>query len=535
MATALASTQPRFADAAALAAVVALVAAAQILFASGLYGTDDVLYALRGAEIASGIWRPSDNITEIRYGISIPIAAFLRLIGRTEPALAAWSFVCSLAEVALVFSAARMAWGIRAGVLCGILLGLTPLHLTLGTLALADAPLALSFSLSLVSLFIGERSRARGWYIAAGAAAGVAWWIKPNAAVPFALMFVGYALWQRTWKREWLLVLGAALVVTGAELAMYWTLFGDPLFGVKVLMRTFRETYVVGDLTWQSNSPWVYFRQLFIDGRETWLLPYFALPGIWLLARGPADARPAWSRFMLFWLAGLLCVFSFMIISVTPLKFIPKQENYASMFLAPTALVAGFWLARLRRTGLAICMTIFVAGAGILTGLESQRVALHYSTLGQTVDFSQRHPDADISVSSQAMNSGYLANLLAGNVARPENLSLIQPTTFDATLQSPSPRERFVVVDPSKPEFLSTSRRVRWEQSLNRCWQRFEQLTPRSAGPAAITTRAVAWLRQFVPETIDRQLRFTDDLIAPAPATVYRRAPNTECPDAVPR
>ena len=261
MATTLVSTQPHWVPATALAGIVALVAAVEILFACGLYGTDDVLYALRGAEIASGVWRPSDNITEIRYGISIPIAAFVRLLGRNQPALVSWSFVCSLAEVALVFAVARKAWGTRAGVLSGVLLGLTPLHIILGTLALADAPLALALSLSLASFLNAERSRANGWYIVAGAAAGFAWWIKPNAAVPFALVFVGYALWRRTWKREWSLVLASALLVAAAELMI--PRLRRPLFGVKVLeyvSRHLRRRQSV----WQS-TPWFYFRQLFID------------------------------------------------------------------------------------------------------------------------------------------------------------------------------------------------------------------------------------------------------------------------------
>jgi hypothetical protein len=378
-----------------------------------------------------------------------------------------------------------------------------------------------------------ERSGAKLSYVVAGAAAGFAWWIKPNAAVPFALVFVGYALWRRTWRREWNLVVAAAMLVAGAELLMYWVVFNDPLFGLSVLLKTFRKTYVVSDLTWQSNSPWFYFRQFFIDGREAWLLPYFALSGMWLLARSaPATMCPTWNQYMLFWLVALIGVFSFMIISVSPLKFIPKQENYASMFLAPMAIVAGCGLAHLRQAALAFCLVIFAGGACVLAGIESQRIALHYSTLAKTVEFSRRHPDAEIWVSSQATSSGYLANLMTRIAARPGNLSMIQPSAFAGTLQLRSTRERFVIVDPTKPEFLSAERRAQWQQLLNRCWQRFEQLSPESSGFGATETTTTTWLRHFLPAAIDRHLRFTDDLIDPQPATVYRMAPGAGCPDA---
>ena len=181
---------------------------------------------------------------------------------------------------------------------------------------------------------------------------------------------------------------------------------------------------------------------------------------------------------------------------------------------------------------LAISLVIFAGGASVLTGLESHRIALHYSTLAKTVDFSHRHPDAEIWVTSQATSSGFLANLLAGIDAGPGNLSMIQPSTFAATLQARSPRERFVVVDPSSRSSCQATP-CRLGGSLNRALAAFQQLSPESSGPGAMATRMMAWLRKL-PAAIDRQLRFTDDLIAPKPATVIV-APNVDCPDDAPR
>ena len=69
-----------------------------------------------------------------------------------------WSLVCSMAEVALVFAIANYVWGLRAAILSGTVIALTPIHVILGSSPLADAPLAFFFSLALVSSFLAEQS-----------------------------------------------------------------------------------------------------------------------------------------------------------------------------------------------------------------------------------------------------------------------------------------------------------------------------------------------------------------------------------------
>jgi 4-amino-4-deoxy-L-arabinose transferase-like glycosyltransferase len=513
-----------------LAAVVGLAVVVQLLFAPGRYGTDDVLYALRGAEISSGIWRPGQNVGEIRYGVSQPIAASIRMLGRNEAALIGWSFLCAVAEVAVVYVVARKAWGTKAAVLSAMLLAMAPLHVILGDLSLADAPLAFFFTVAMASFFHAEQQRSRWAYVVAGIALGLSWWIKPHAMVPFTFVFAAYALVYRTWRREWLLVALAAGAMLAIELLMFRLKFGDALFGLHVLLGGFNRSYVASDSMWGSSSPWFYFRQMFVDGRDLWLLPLLAVGGLWMLTRSRFEARDSWwSRRIAFWAVAMVCVFSFLPIHLQPFKWIPKQENYALMFVAPLALLGGFALSRLPNAWLAAGVAVFAIGACALSALESYRVALHYSSVKQTLDFARAHPDSVVFASSQAVKSAYLDNLLANAVQSSGNLvSVTMRPDADLLLQSPD-KERFVVVDPSTPEFLSQSSRDAVQRLIGRCARPVATFVPTANGPAVPVMRALSLVRPRLPGVIDRQLGFVDSLASPPQTTVYGFKPEAVC------
>jgi hypothetical protein len=507
---------------AGLLGVVALAIATRLLLAPGFYGSDDLIYSIRGAEIANGIWRPSQNVGELRYGISLPIAFFLTFLAPTQAAYSAWSFVCSVAEVALVFAIAYEVWNVRVAVLAATLLALAPLHSVYGSIPLADAPLAFLFSLALVSLYFAERRQDKRWYVLAGLAAGFSWWVKPHAAVPFATVFVLDALLWRTWKREWLLLVGAGVMVVLLELAMFALKFGDPLFAIKAILTGINRNYIASDPMWGSDSPAFYFRQMFIDGRDMWLLPFFALAGLVLVTRKrSSDGKAFGARFMAFWAVALVSIFSFFVLSVHPMKWIPKQENYALMFLAPLAVLGGYALAQLRTLPLALALTVFAVGAWSLAALESYRVELHYSGLHKSTAFARSHPDASVYLSRQAMNEAYLANLSAGVTARLRNALPISTLVSEPIMNASAHDVRFALIDRDTPEFASTQQARTLQETMGRCWQRVATLEREAHGPGAHVLRVLSALRPRLPPVINRHLGFTDKLTAPPEIGVY--------------
>lgn len=501
----------------------------RLLLLPGFGGTDDVTYALRGGEIAHGIWRQGVNTTELRYGINLPIAAFAHVFGGGTLALTGWSLLCSVAEVGLVAWFGAVAWGRAAGLATGFVLAVMPLHIVLGGRTLADAPLALFITLGFVAFATAERSGRRATYFAAGLALGACWWIKPTVAPPLYLALALYALVARRLDARWLLVgLGCALMIA-AEMVFLKAVSDDALSTLKALLpflQSHRE--VRGDPMWGSSSPWFYFRRMFLDGREMWLVPFVAVAGAALLARrlaaarrgdGAAGATAAADRYVLFWTAALLGMFSFFVFSLHPLRFIPKQENYASIFLAPLALLAGAALARLRPAPRALLAVVLAIGGLLLAGIEQQSLMQKYSRMVQAVDFAASRPDAAVLVSAQTATAARMREL-TGHGVRPSGIAPLSTLDRgDGAAVGADERALFMVLEPSMPERGDAALWPRVDR-LVRCAEPWRELRAGSAGAGVAAVRLAGWLRQRLPAPLGRQLGFVDPVLDPPAATV---------------
>ena len=506
--------------------ILVLAAIVRILFSPGFTGSDDVIYAIRGTEIASGIWRPTDYFGELRFGINIPIAFFVKILGANLVGFVAWSFVSSLAEIALVFVTALSVWGVRTAVLAGVLVALTPIHVGLGSCALADAPLAFLFTLAVVAFFFAERSRAKWLYFATGAAIGFSWWIKPIAAVPFALIFVIYALIYWRWRREWILVFLGGIFAVAIEFAVLWIQFGDPLYTIKANLAGVNHYFVKSDAPWGSHSPWYYFRQMFLDGRDMWIVPFLAIGGLFLVVRGETkrgiENAASGSRYICFWAISSVCMFSFFFYSVNPVKFIPKQANYALVFFAPLALLGGYALSRMKRIARAGALFLFILGAMPLSALWQLNDKLHFSAIEKTRSFAKDHPHALVFASSQVLASVVLENLSAGRQGTKENLRPIGALATDQYVNSgDSNKQQFAIVDPLSPETVQVYPAKSIANILATCWQKVTSFAPNGEGDRPPVVELLSQIRSRLPQFVDRHLSFTNKLISPPVVNVF--------------
>ena len=514
-----------------LIGVLLLAAGARVLFLPGFAGGDDVMYAHRATEIALGIWRWSDYFGELRYGINLPISFFVSIFGANLVGFVAWSFICSLAEIALVFVIAHYIWGLKAAVLAGFLIALTPIHINLGSSALGDAPLAFLFTLALVSFFFAERSSAKWLYFVTGVAVGFSWWIKPIAAVPFALTFAVYAVIWRLWRREWILaILGGGLTVC-LELVMLWSQFGDPFHSIKANFSGVSHYFIQSNAPWGSHSPWFYFRQMFLDGRTMWIVPHFALVGLLFFAwdkrhAGNGNAGNG-SEFVVFWAITLVSLFSFFVYSVNPVKFIPKQTNYALIFFAPVALLGGYALSRMNQIWLLGLICAFILGTLPLSALLQYGDRLNFSVIEKAQSFAKEHPEALVFTSHQAIGSASLTDLAVGQPGISENLRSIDLlSSGQSSANGDSNRLRFAIVDPLSPEFTQENQAKLIAKTLAKCWQRITSFRPIASGFGEPVVALMSQLRPLLPRLVDRHLSFTDKLISPPMVEIFQSRPD---------
>jgi hypothetical protein len=242
-----------------------------------------------------------------------------------------------------------------------------------------------------------------------------------------------------------------------------------------------------------------------------------------------SDGDAFGARFTAFWTVALVSIFSFFVFSAHPLKWIPKQDNYALMFLAPLALLGGYALAQLRTLPLALLLIVFAGGAWSLAALESHRVQLHYSGLHKSAAFARSHPDASVYLSGQAINDYYLANLSAGVTARPRNVLRISTLISEPSTNVSAHEVRFVVIDRDTPEFANIQQLRMLQERMGRCWQRVATLEREARGPGAQVLGVLSQLRPLLPPVVNRQLSFIDKLTAPSEIGVYEFLKDVAC------
>src|SRR5262249_24993713 len=186
----------------ALAAVLAGATVVRVLFFSGYFGSDDVSSSQIAVSISNVRWAVGHYLASLRYGISVPIAIFIKIFGLNEFVVVLWPLVCSVAEVGLVFGAARVLWGLKAAILSAAVIGLTPLHVNFGGQPTGDAPLALFITGSVLLFLVAEARGVASWYFLAGLAVGATFWIKESAIIYVGVFFI-FALVRRTWRAQW--------------------------------------------------------------------------------------------------------------------------------------------------------------------------------------------------------------------------------------------------------------------------------------------------------------------------------------------
>lgn len=296
--------------------------------------------------------------------------------------------------------------------------------------------------------------------------------------------------------------------------------FGDPLYYLHAGTRNLQSNFIENVAPWGDHSSSYYLRQLFLDGRTFWLAPLLALPGMALaLFKGSAEERHA-GRFATLWAVLLVLSFSFFVYSLSPLRMIPKQQNYALIFAAPVALLAGLTLARLRPAMVVIALTPMVVGGLMLASLEGFARHLHGETHFATLRFARQHPDAVVFISNQGYNLNSVQSLMgrdhATNVRR---LSELAPARGEAAPLLAN-RAYFVAFHPN------------WPETRGRAGQLLRGDGARCLSPAAegvgtpnatehLVTTLVAGLRAMLPPAIDAKVSFTDEVLKPQPAHIH--------------
>lgn len=473
-----------------LCVVLVVAMSLRLIFYTGFFGSDEVTYIDTAARIAAGDWRASDYIGATRYGMNLPVAIFIFLFGLSEASANAWTLFCSLGEVALVFVIARWLWSTRAAVVSAGLLALLPIHVQFAGRMMADPPLALFLTLSVALVLRAAYTKSGLTSLAAGLAWGGVFWVKESVGLLYAPVFLLIIFYLNGFNslRFWLLVsLGMALALAANFLLMYW-IADNPMHVFSVMKKAVIQ---LGGVTTLSESPWFYLNYLFVDIRHTFLLGPLVAIGIVFHAKHSLNTFGSIrnSQFVIVWVLLLWGMFSFAIVSFTPVKLVMKQTNYMLIFVAPMALLAGWWMASLPRRVFAPLVALLVCGSVVLAALEQQAVTVFTANSRAAYAYLADHPNTFLLGSANNLRAVNFYSMIEN---RPEvfdrmsSLGDIVDTRLDGVTSKLSTRsankEVIALIDLQNVAWGNRRNTIKQLSDVPACWVPVGTLTPAPLG-----------------------------------------------------
>ena len=480
---------------------------------NGAFGSDDLTYFQRALALARGDWTSADYNGALRYGFNLPAAGFMALFGESVFAANLWPLTCSLIEIGAVYVFATASMSPRAGLFAALLLACAPLHIAVATRMHADPVVSMFITVGFVLLYFGALRRQPMLLMAAGLSIGGIFWAKELAAVTWFAFLPMLCLFRGQW-RNCLYVIAAITLMMGLHGVLMWLIAGDPLHLVKIVSSAVKRNFV--DAGQGEDGAAYYLHYLFIDLRHTGLLGFFAILSIWFLPRLVKEKDPLQTGliFAMVWWIGLLAVLSLFPVSLSPLRLTMKQSNYITLFLAPTALVAGMVLAMLERNFGRLLLAVSLVCGLLLGALQQADYRAFTANSKALATFSAQHSGALIIGSTNNSRLGtFWANQMYPDSPKAPIYSFLEISKQEGAAQLPQGEafDLFAVIDPQTINWVAGKNSV---TSARPCWQHVQMLEPTGLGLGNE-------LAKLTGETLNPPFASLDRLAHPQRADVY--------------
>ena len=513
--------------------LILLVAATtvRLAFFNGPFGSDDVVYLSRAVQISKGIWSNANYNGSLRYGFNIPAGFFIYLFGVNLFAANLWPLLCSVAEVTIIYLFARTIWNRRIAFYCTLIFLSIPLHIAVSTRIHADPVVSLFVTLSFALFFIAERRNSRTLFFLTGISMGLIFWAKELVVITL-LAFMAYPIISRRLNINWIYVILGGLTMLLLHFALMNIIAGDPLHLFKVVLGQVNRSFIQAGQG--EDNAWYYFWYLFVDIKHTWLAPFFSFSMVFLVIyRYFSTANSIQNSgvcYTTFWLISLITVLSFTPVSLEPLRFVMKQSNYLTLFLAPIALLAGYQVAQIPRRLAFTALTAIVVGGIVLGAFEQQAYHVFTSNSKAALNFAKDHPQKWVVGSTNNANIVLVYSILEQDKSVTNRFGylsdLIPPkklTKFDNDIAM---TQVYVIIDHETLGWGAGSAKVSGYINLDelpRCWQEASRLIPTGFGLGSAFLKTILNIVEKFPEKVANSLTEPfRKLLQPEPAIVYK-------------
>ena len=510
-----------------LTVVLSLALLLRLLTYNGLLGSDDGTYLGRAIDVAKGHWSSANYNGALRYGFNIPAGLFVWLFGTSAFAANLWPLLCSLIEVGAAYAIATSVLDRRAGLFAALLLATAPLHIAVATRIHADSVVSMFITVSFVLLWFGWLRRDTRLLFASGLAIGGIFWAKELVAVLWLAFVPLLWMFRGRWRDTLPVIGGLLLTLLLHGLLMTW-IAGDPLHLVKTVLGQVNTNFI-GEMKGEDAAGY-YLRYLFVDVRHNGLIALLALAALWFVPtelRSRGIARTGFG-FVLAWLVSVLLVLSVFPVSLDPLRFVMKQSNYITLFLAPMAVLAGLALASMPRP-LAMPLLLLSALIGVFLGLMQQAdyraFGANSKSLGEWAA-SQSQPVVVVgSVNNASLGPLWARHQVGGRPVLIESFRDLAKPAAQAAVREAAPGSLYAVLDAQTMSWQGGDTLVKGALP---CWEWQSKISPLGLGAGNIVAAYVvklahAGVASGLPKMNAIASAF-EVLALPKPADLYRVA-----------
>ena len=464
-----------------LVLIFLLALAVRVATFNGAFGSDDLVYYARAVQLGHGDWASANYNGALRYGFNLPAAGLISLFGDSLFVANLWPLACSLIEICAVYIFASAVMNRRAGVFAALLLASAPLHMAVATRIHADPVVSMFLTVSFVMLYFGLLRNRTSLLFGAGLAIGGIFWSKELAAVTWVAFLPLLWFCRGRWQSIVPVLIGTALMLVLHGMLMQM-IAGDPLHLIRVVLGALKNSFIDGGQGEDGAAYYLYY--LFIDLRHVGLLGIFTIVSFWVLPRWFRDHDVAFDGvvFLIVWWVSLLLVVSLFPVSLSPLRLTMKQSNYITLFLAPTALLAGMALAALPNVFGRVVLVLSVALGLMLGALQQADYRAFTANSKALADFAVSHPEAMIVGSTNNSGLGSLwADLEHPKVPRAEIVSFRDVSDQSSTSPTASPHASviYAVLDKQTVNWFAGPNPITRPLS---CWKFAMTLKPTDLG-----------------------------------------------------
>lgn len=180
------------------------------------------------------------NHWALRWPLVLCNLIFVQLFGFERSTLMIPAILIYVAAGLALYVVVNRIAGLRAGFIAALTLLTIPELARWSTIVYPDAMEILLWCVSLGCFWFGsdtQNQNTRGWLLAAGLAAGVAWGLRETALGLWIVYAIGFVLAYRMPRARYGWIAATALPVLLIEYAIYWRATGDALYRFHVDMK----------------------------------------------------------------------------------------------------------------------------------------------------------------------------------------------------------------------------------------------------------------------------------------------------------